>query len=74
MAAALSLLSLTVLLVVAAEGTLHGYLDPGSTSLLLQGVVGGIAAVLVVVKTFWRRILTGSQRPGRGAGPGGPIS
>lgn len=74
MATALTLLSLSVLLVFAAEATLHGYLDPGSTNLLLQGVVGGIAAVLVVVKTFWRRMLTGFQRPERGDGPGGSIS
>jgi hypothetical protein len=33
------------------------YLDPGSASLLLQMVAGGVAAFAVTVKLFWRRIL-----------------
>jgi hypothetical protein len=33
------------------------YLDPGSVSILLQMVGGGVVAVLVAVKMFWNRIL-----------------
>jgi hypothetical protein len=32
------------------------YIDPGSGSLLLQALAGGIAAVGVVAKVYWRRI------------------
>jgi hypothetical protein len=32
-----------------------GYLDPGSGSLLLQGLVGGVASALVIGKVYWRR-------------------
>jgi hypothetical protein len=33
------------------------YLDPGSAGLLLQMIGGGVAALLVAIKLFWRRIL-----------------
>jgi hypothetical protein len=32
-----------------------GYLDPGSGSLLLQALVGGVASVVVFAKLYWRR-------------------
>jgi hypothetical protein len=33
------------------------YLDPGSGSMILQAVVGGVAAVAVMGKLYWRRFL-----------------
>jgi hypothetical protein len=33
------------------------YLDPGSASMLLQIIGGGIAALAVTAKLYWRRIL-----------------
>ncbi|MEA2123276.1 MAG: hypothetical protein QOI80_58 [Solirubrobacteraceae bacterium] len=33
------------------------YLDPGSTSMILQMIGGGVAAAAVALKLFWRRIL-----------------
>ena len=33
------------------------YLDPGSASVILQMIGGGAAAVAVMGKLFWRRIL-----------------
>jgi len=33
------------------------YLDPGSASMILQMFVGGLAAVAVSLKLFWRRVL-----------------
>jgi hypothetical protein len=33
------------------------YLDPGSASLILQMIGGGLAAGAVVVKIYWGRIL-----------------
>jgi hypothetical protein len=32
-----------------------GYLDPGSGTLLLQGLVAGVASALVMAKVYWRR-------------------
>ncbi|MFQ5739021.1 MAG: hypothetical protein ACE5JX_08390 [Acidobacteriota bacterium] len=34
------------------------YLDPGSGSMLLQLLLGGVAGAFVLVKLFWRRITT----------------
>ncbi|MDX1460861.1 MAG: hypothetical protein R3348_07375 [Xanthomonadales bacterium] len=33
------------------------YLDPGTGSMILQVVLGGIAAVAVALKLFWYRII-----------------
>jgi hypothetical protein len=33
------------------------YIDPGSGSLLLQIILGGVAAVGVTAKLTWRRVL-----------------
>ena len=32
------------------------YLDPGSGSMIIQIIVGGLAAVGVTLKLYWRRI------------------
>ncbi len=32
------------------------YLDPGTGSMLLQLLLGGVAGVVVVVKLYWERI------------------
>jgi hypothetical protein len=33
-----------------------GYLDPGSGSIILQALAGGVAGVAVVGKLYWQRI------------------
>ena len=35
----------------------HAYLDPGTGSMILQGIIGGLAAVAVVAKLYWHRLL-----------------
>ncbi len=34
----------------------HAYLDPGTGSMLLQLLLGGVAGVLVVGKLYWHRV------------------
>lgn len=34
----------------------HAYLDPGTGSMILQGVLAAIAAAAVVTKLYWYRI------------------
>jgi hypothetical protein len=34
------------------------YLDPGSGSMILQIIAGGLAAVAVTAKLYWGRLLT----------------
>jgi hypothetical protein len=36
--------------------TVLAYLDPGSGSLLLQALVGGVASAAVMTKLYWRRV------------------
>lgn len=33
------------------------YLDPGTGSALLQGVIGAVAAIGIVLKLYWHRFL-----------------
>ena len=33
------------------------YLDPGTGSALLQGIIGGVVAIGFVLKLYWHRIL-----------------
>jgi hypothetical protein len=37
--------------------TVFGYLDPGTGSMLVQLLVGGVAAAAVAIKLYWFRIL-----------------
>ena len=48
----LLLLSLSALFPVSA----FAYLDPGTGSIILQGLIAGLAAAAVVMKTYWYRI------------------
>ena len=34
-----------------------GYIDPGSGSMILQMILGGLAAAAVFLKLFWHRLL-----------------
>ena len=40
--------------------TVLAYLDPGSGSMILQIIAGGVAAVAVTAKLYWNRILGSS--------------
>jgi hypothetical protein len=37
---------------------LLAYLDPGSGSVLLQALLGGVAALAITGKLWWHRLLT----------------
>jgi hypothetical protein len=37
--------------------TVFAYLDPGSGSMILQVIAGGLAAVAVTAKLYWRKLL-----------------
>lgn len=34
----------------------HAYLDPGTGAMLLQGLLGGIAGALVVLRLYWSKV------------------
>ncbi len=39
------------------------YIDAGTGSLLLQGIAGGVAAVAVTARLYWRRLKAVFRRP-----------
>jgi hypothetical protein len=43
--------------VLLAERPAAAYLDPGSGSMLLQVLLGGVAGVAVIAKLYWGRLL-----------------
>lgn len=45
-------------LVLNFAGPAHAYLDPGSGSMFLQLLLGGVAGLMLAIKIFWRRILS----------------
>jgi hypothetical protein len=50
------LMLIVAFVVLAAEAPVQAYLDPGAGSILLQVVLGGMAAVGVLVRLFWRSL------------------
>lgn len=47
----------TLSLLLVAAPSAHAYLDPGSGSAILQGVIGALAAIGITLKLYWHRIL-----------------
>lgn len=41
---------------LVSAGPAFAYLDPGTGSMLLQVILGGFAAVGVVLKLYWHRL------------------
>ena len=52
-----ALLAIIGFLLVFAPHPAWAYLDPGSGSMLLQLILGGVAGAVVLVKIYWRRLL-----------------
>ena len=50
------------LAVLAAEAPAQAYLDPGTGSILLQVLLGGVAAAAVFLKLFWRSLTSPFRR------------
>lgn len=54
----LYLSALVVWCMLMSERPAHAYLDPGSGSMFLQLVLGGVAGVGLIVKLYWRKLLS----------------
>jgi hypothetical protein len=50
------------------------YLDPGTGSLILQVIVGGVAGALVTVKLWWARVTSIFRRKPREETPETEVS
>jgi hypothetical protein len=49
-------LALTALIVGATSTPAYAYLDPGTGSMILQVLLGGLAGVAVAGKFYWHRL------------------
>lgn len=47
---------LALIATLAAHRPAFAYLDPGTGSILLQALLGGVAGGLVILKLYWTRI------------------
>ena len=52
------LLALTAMLVGASTSTAHAYLDPGTGSIILQVLLGGVAGLALACKLYWQKFIT----------------
>ena len=53
----LSLALLVVWCLVMSERDALAYMDPGSGSMLLQLVLGGVAGLVLIAKLYWQKFL-----------------
>lgn len=44
------------LLCITASTPVYGYIDPGTGSLIIQSVIGAIAAVGITLKLYWHKL------------------
>ena len=52
-----SFILVVLFLSLIAPSAAYAYLDPGSGSMLLQLVLGGLAGLAVIAKLYWHRLL-----------------
>ena len=53
---------------IAVSSSAYGYIDPGTGSLIIQSLIGAIAAIAVTLKLYWHRLKLFFSR--RGSTPG----
>jgi hypothetical protein len=62
-------LAMAVMVLGMSASSAHAYLDPGTGSMILQVLLGGIAGMAVAIKLYWHKFLSlsgmGRQVAGR---------
>lgn len=51
-----SILAFTGLYFVLSTVHAHAYLDPGTGSILLQGLIGAVASGMFIAKVYWSKL------------------
>jgi hypothetical protein len=49
---------LALLLVGVSTSSAHAYLDPGTGSMILQLLLGGVAGLLLAGKLYWQKLVS----------------
>lgn len=52
----LTLFALVLAVILSFDAPAHAYLDPGTGSMILQVLLGGVAGMLVIGKLYWHRL------------------
>lgn len=47
----------TAFILVASSGPAFAYIDPGTGSMILQGIIGGVAGGLFIMRTYWAKVV-----------------
>ena len=54
---ALIFIAKITLVLAAATGSAHAYLEPGTVSMILQGLVAGVMVIATTIGVYWQRFL-----------------
>lgn len=61
--------SSTLAALALMPATASAYIDPGTGSILIQGLIGAIAAIGVTLKLYWHRVVKFFRRGPQQEGP-----
>jgi hypothetical protein len=61
-------LAMAVMILGMSASSAHAYLDPGTGSMILQVLLGGIAGMAVAIKLYWHKFLAMSGMGRQAAG------
>jgi hypothetical protein len=50
--------AIAVMALGMSASSAHAYLDPGTGSMILQVLLGGIAGMVVAIKLYWHKLLS----------------
>lgn len=45
-----------LLLLAAFSSPAHAYIDPGTGSMLIQGLIGGVIGALFIIRMYWHKL------------------
>ena len=53
----IKILPLSFISLFLSISSAHAYLDPGTGSIILQAIIGALAAIIVALKLYWHKFL-----------------
>ncbi len=65
-------MTLSAVFLMEAPTPAHAYLDPGTGSMMLQVLLGGIAGGLVIGRLYWQKIKSFFSRANEGSDDDNP--
>ena len=48
--------TISLLFLLALHSPAYAYLDPGTGSILLQGIIGGVAVGAATISVYWKKL------------------